>query len=392
LNTTERITVIGAGHGGKAMSAHLAIMGAKVTLYNRTWKNIELIDERGGISLKGEMGEYGFGELFLVTCDIERAVRASRVIMVVVPAFAHANIAARIAPYLKDGQIVVLNPGRTLGAFEFRQVLNKCGCPANVIVAETQTFIYASRSEGPTQAYIHRIKASIPLAALPAPDTRLVLKALRPFYPQFVDGKSVLHTGLDNIGAIFHPTITLHNAGWIEASGGEFQFYLDGVTPSISRVMEAIDRERVRIGAALGVELMSAVEWLKLAYDSTGENLLEAIHNQQGYRGIKAPSTVNHRYINEDIPMSLVPLASIGRMLGVRVRGMESLIRLACIIRQKDYWESGRTVERLGIDHLSPDELRKVAEGRASQRLISRHVRLDYLLPIRLQEESPPLI
>ncbi len=134
---------------------------------------------------------------------------------------------------------------------------------------------------------------------------------------------------------------------------------------------------------------MTALEWLKLAYDSTGENLLESIHNQQGYRGIKAPSTINHRYVNEDIPMSLVPLASIGRMLGVRVRGMESLIRLACIIRKKDYWESGRTVERLGIDHLSPDELRMVAEGTASQSLLTRDACLKYI-PFRFYEESPP--
>ncbi len=367
----NRITVIGAGHGGKSMAAHLAVMGAEVTLYNRTWKNIELIAERSGITLRGEGVEKGFGQLALVTSDIEEAVRASRIIMVVVPAFAHADIAARMAPYLADEQIVVLNPGRTFGAIEFRKVLNNYGCLAKVLIAEAQTLIYACRSDGPTQAYLYRVKDGVPVAAFPATDTAAVLEALHPFFPQFINGKSVLHTGLDNIGAIFHPTITLHNAGWIETSGGEFQFYIDGVTPSISRVMEAVDRERLRIGQALGINLMSAVEWLEMAYDSIGENLMEAIHNQQGYRGIKAPSTINHRYVNEDIPMSLVPMASLGRKLGVRVRGMESLIRLACIIRQKDYWESGRTVEKLGLDHLTPDDLRSLALGNDNHLLLS---------------------
>jgi opine dehydrogenase len=343
-------------------------MGAKVTLYNRTWKNIAVIQDRGGISLKSKDDVTGFGQIDLVTSDLEKAIKGSRLIMVVVPAFAHVEIAAGLSPFLQDGQIVVLNPGRTFGAFEFRKVLSDEGCEADVIVAETQTFIYASRSEGPAQAKILRVKDAVPLAAIPAHDTQEVLDALEPYYPQFIHGKTVLHTGLNNIGAIFHPTITLHNAGWIEATGANFQFYLDGVTPSIAKVMEAIDRERIRIGEALGKSIMTAREWLAMAYDAKGENLFEAIQNQEGYRGIKAPTTVNHRYINEDVPMSLVPLASLGEMLGVRVRGMKSIIRLACIIRNKDYWAMGRTVERLGIAHLKPQDLWSMSEGKPVSR------------------------
>ena len=34
----------------------------------------------------------------------------------------------------------------------------------------------------------------------------------------------------------------------------------------------------------------TALEWLKLASDTVGDDLHEAIHNQPGYYGIKAPS------------------------------------------------------------------------------------------------------
>lgn len=370
MRRDKQITIIGAGHGGKAMAAHLAIMGAKITLYNRTWKNIEAIDQRGGISLKGEDSLQDFGKIVLITSNIEKAVKASRILMVVLPAFAHAEIAKKIAPFLVDGQIIVLNPGRTFGAFEFRNILTENNCEAKVIVAETQTFIFASRSEGPAQSKILIVKDAVPLAAFPAEDTQKVLNALKPYYPQFIDGKTVLHTSLDNIGAIFHPIITLHNAGWIESTGGNFQFYIDGVTPATARVMEAIDRERVNIGKTLGIKLMSARDWLKMAYDADGEDLYETIQNQEGYRGIMAPSTLNHRYMNEDIPMSLVPLASLGKQLGIRVRGMESIIRLASIIRNKDYWEIGRTVENLGISRLTPEELLSMALGNTSQNKI----------------------
>lgn len=386
-NSSTRYAVIGAGNGGKAMAAHLALMGFDVTLYNRTPENIAAIQARGGITLESQdpSGPSGFGALKCVTSDMKEAVEGRDVIMVVTPAYAHYDIASSAAPYLQEGQIVVLNPGRTLGAIEFHRVLDSAGCAKGVIVAEAQSFVYASRSDGPAQARIFRIKDAVPLAALPATDTVNVLEKLSPAYPQFIDGGHVLQTSLDNIGAIFHPTISILNAGWIESTHGEFQFYLDGVTPTVARLMEVMDRERVTVASAVGVRAVTAREWLKLAYNAEGENLYEAIHNQPGYRGIKAPSTLTHRYITEDVPMSLVPIASLGNRYGVSVRGMESIIRLACIAHRTDYWRRGRTVERLGIEHLSVSEFTRYVTGKTRHQLPIR-ARRPKLSPISVTQ------
>jgi opine dehydrogenase len=358
MSTPEYYTVIGAGHGGKAMAAHLALMGFKVTLYNRTFERIQVIHKRGGLDLEsGDYGPHGFGKLQMATADMGEALEKAQVIMVVTPSSAHADIACVAAPHLKDGQIIILHPGRTCGALEFSKVLRDAGCTADVTVSEAETFIYAARSDGPAQARIFRIKEAVPLAALPATRTQSVLDAINPAYPQFIDGVNVLHTGLNNMGAIFHPALTLFNAGWIERTHGDFQFYIDGVTPTTARILEVLDRERVTVASAMGVRARNAMEWLKLAYDTTGADLNEAIHNQPGYYGIKAPATLNHRYIFEDVPMSLVPLASLGNRYGVSVRGMESVIRLCSIMHQTDYWRRGRTVERLGISDFSVTEL-----------------------------------
>ncbi|MBN1372965.1 MAG: NAD/NADP octopine/nopaline dehydrogenase family protein [Anaerolineaceae bacterium] len=366
MEKAEKFTVIGAGHGGKAMAAHLALMGADVALWNRTFEHIEIMKKRGGIELdSGENGPRGFGELSLVTSDISEAIAHAQVIMVVLPSSAHGDIAKISAPHLKDGQIVILHPGRTLGAIEFMKVVRDSGCTADITVAEAETFIYASRSDGPAQARIFRIKEAVPLAALPSIRNERVLKAIEHAYPQFIDGVDVLHTGLNNMGAIFHPALTLLNAGWIEATHGDYQFYIDGVTPSVARVLEVLDRERVTVASSVGIRARTSLEWLKLAYDTSGEDLHEAIHNQPGYYGIKAPATLNHRYIFEDVPMSLVPIASLGMRYGVSVRGMESIIRLGSIIHRTDYWRRGRTVERLGLEQWSVSELTQfVKEGK----------------------------
>jgi len=365
MATTEKYTVIGAGHGGKAMAAHLALMGADVALWNRTFEHIAVVKKRGGIELESpEGGPHGFGKIKLVTSDLAEAIPHAQVIMVVLPSSAHADIAKAAAPHLKDGQIVILHPGRTLGALEFAKVMRDNGCTADVTVAEAETFIYASRADGPAQARIFRIKEAVPLAALPSNRNEMVLEAIQHAYPQFIDGVDVLHTGLNNMGAIFHPALTLLNAGWIEHTHGDYQFYIDGVTPSVARVLEVLDRERVTVASAVGIRARTSLEWLKLAYDTVGEDLHEAIHNQPGYYGIKAPPTLNHRYIFEDVPMSLVPIASLGMRYGVSVRGMESIIRLGSIIHRTDYWRRGRTVERLGLEQWSVSELtRFVQEG-----------------------------
>jgi len=363
----KKFAVIGAGHGGKAMAAHLALMGFEVSLYNRTFERIAVIKKRGGIELveNNDNIPHGFGKLARVTSDMKEAIEGVDVIMVVLPSSAHADIAKIMSPHLADGPIVVLHPGRTCGALEFSKVLRDTECKADVTISEAETFIYASRSDGPAQARIFRIKEAVPLAALPANRTQQVLESIHEAYPQFIEGVDVLHTGLNNMGAIFHPALTLLNAGWIEATHGDYQFYIDGVTPSVARMLEVLDRERVTVASAVGIRARTALEWLKLAYDTDGADLHEAIHNQPGYYGIKAPPTLNHRYLFEDIPMSLVPIASIGKRYGVAVGAMESMIKIGSIIHRTDYWRRGRTVEKLGLEQWSVSELtRFVQEGK----------------------------
>lgn len=357
-----KYTVIGAGNGGKAMAAHMALMGKEVTLYNRTYANIEVIAERGGIDLDNPGGLDGFGRLAKVTDNMEVALDGADLIMVVVPSSAHHDIAQAMAPYLQDDQIVLLHPGRTCGAIEFDQTLRQSGCTAKPIIAEAETFIFASRSEGPSQARIFRIKESVPLAALPATANQKVLEAVHTVYPQYISGGNVLKTGLNNMGAVFHPTIALLNAGWIETTHGDFQFYIDGVSPSVARLLEAVDRERCTVASSLGIRARTGLEWLAMAYDARGTDLFEAIHNQTGYYGIKAPATLQHRYIFEEVPMSLVPIAALGQRYGVSVRAIDAIIRLACIVHNTDYWRKGRTLDRLGIADLSVEELTRYVE------------------------------
>ena len=354
-----KFAVLGAGHGGLAMAGHLAIMGYPVNIYTRNSERVEQVKLRGAIEVEGEVE--GFGNIQIASTDIKEVVEDVDIIMVVVPAMAHRFMAEQCAPYLKDNQIIILNPGRTFGAIEFRHILkNEKKIKANVTIAETQTFIYVSRHLGFAEAKIFQIKNSVPLAAIPAYKTPEVLNTIRKVFPQFVAASNVLETSLDNIGAIFHPGITLLNSARIEDLRRDFYFYTDGVTPLMARILERMDRSRLTLGQALGVRLHSAREWLYLAYDSPGKTLYDAIHATPGYRGVKAPQTLIHRYIREDVPMSLVPMSSMGDLLNVSTPTIDAIIHLGCVLQDADYWNEGRTVNKLGLEGMSVEQIRSL--------------------------------
>jgi len=367
----KRLTfaVLGAGHGGMAMAGHLAIMGFRVNLFNRTPARLEPIKRRGAIEVIAHDGEEiprGVKPLALVTSDIKEALSGVDVVMVVVPATGHSWLAEQMAPHLTDGQMVVLNPGRTGGALEVHHIFREKGVTADVVVAEAQTLLYASRAVNPAQVQIFRVKNSVPVAAIPAHRTPDVIKALSQAFSQFIPGDNVIKTGMDNIGAVFHPAVTVLNSARIESTRGEFEYYVDGITPAVAQVLEAIDKERVAVGASMGFNCMTAREWLYVAYDAVGQTLHDAIRANRGYYGINAPPHLHHRYLTEDVPMSLIPIASIGELVGSPCPTIRTIIHLANLMHGCDYWETGRTAERLGLAGLELHAIRRlVLDGKA---------------------------
>jgi opine dehydrogenase len=353
------IAVLGAGHAGRALAADLARRGAAVRLWNRTPAHVAEIAAVGGIELEGEVG--GFGRLHLVTADMAEALDGVDLIMVCVPAFAHRDVAATCAPHLSDGQAVVLNPGRTFGALEFVHELRLRECDATVTVAETATFIFASRTSGPAQSRILRIKHAVPLAAIPDERTEAVVAALTPWYPQFTAAASTLDTSFANVGAVVHPAITLLNTARIENTHGRFDFYVDGVSAGVAHVLEAVDRERLAVANLLGVSVRSMREWLESAYRAVGSTLHEAIQANEGYRGILAPPSMDNRYILEDVPFSMVPMASAGESFGLKPRAIGAVVELASIVYETNFWTHGRTLASLGLEGLSPGEIQRIA-------------------------------
>ena len=354
-----RFAVIGGGNGGLAMAGYLAYRGFTVNLYNRTQARIQSLIDDPKIDLSGFIE--GTGLLNLVTSNLKEAIRETDIIMITTPATGHYDLARLMVPYLEDGQIIVLNPGRTAGALEVLETLRSFGCQKDIVVAEAQTFIYACRAIGPKSARIFSVKHEVSLAAIPAIYTQKVIRLLSGAYPQFTPAKNVMETSINNFGAIFHPAPTLLNSGHIER-GETFEYYLEGITPSIGQMLEKLDSERMKVAVALGVKAVSARQWLEESYGAKGESIYEAIQNNPAYKGLTAPKGLDTRYIYEDVPCSLVPISSIAEKLGIETPAIDTIIRLANIMTGRNFLQEGRTVEKLGFKEMSVSQILEFAQ------------------------------
>lgn len=349
-----KIAVIGAGNGGQSIAGYLALQGYETSLYDIDVNKMEVLKQKGGIELTGRVE--GFGKITTITTDIEEAVMGASIVMVTTVANAHRAVAKSMAPFVEDGMTIILNPGRTCGALVFNQTLKMEGCTKHYYLGEAQTLVYACRVIENGKVNIIGVKDEVFLAGLPASDTDHILEIINPMYPCFVKADNVLRTSLENIGAMFHPCVCLFNAATIERQE-EFWFYRD-MTDQVARFIEKFDAERLAVGKAHGVDLLSVTEWIKFAYkDTKGETLCERMKNNPAYYDIKAPGTIFTRQLTEDIPTGVLPIMELGKAAGVDVSLHESMLHTIEALLGMDLHTNGRSLKNLGLEGKSKEEI-----------------------------------
>jgi opine dehydrogenase len=141
-------------------------------------------------------------------------------------------------------------------------------------------------------------------------------------------------------------------------TGGDFLFYEDGVSDSVGRLIEALDKERIEIGRKLGITVLSDPEMgIRQGY-MLEANYGSGYRKAPGFLGIGAQPQLDHRYLNEDVGYGLVFMSKLGEQIGIATPGIDAVISVASIVMARDYMAEGlRTPESLGIANCSADEL-----------------------------------
>lgn len=335
----KKILVCGAGHQGLAMAGHLALNGIDVKLWNRSYENIAKIKEDGKIICDGVV--CGEAEICDVSTELSDVICDS--VLVTTPSTAHKDIAKVLAPYVHKNMVIVLNPGRTFGAIEFERVLKECGVKELPHIAETQTIIYTCRRSGGNKSTIYALKDDVKISSLRADDLDIILdKIPECMRNHLVKEQDYIKTSMSNVGMILHCAPVLMNIGWIESNKADFKYYYDGISETIAEFLEKMDQERIEVAKKVGCDVESVKMWMKRTYKVSGNSLYECIRNNDSYKEIDAPPTLNSRYLYEDIPNGLVPIESLGRELGIETDNISLIISLASSVLNYDFRQVGR--------------------------------------------------
>jgi opine dehydrogenase len=354
-----RVAILGAGAGGAAAVAELCEAGHEVALWNRSRQTLEPFERAGGVEYAGVLGT-GLARPRLITSDLAAAVKDAEAIVCTLPTFLHGAIAGALADVPVRADVpLVLNPGHTGGALEFRAVFAARG-RALPPVAEFSTLTYVARKLEPHRVTVTGRANRVRAAALPGGES--ALEMARTLFPAASPVRDVIAVGLSNMNMVLHPPGAVLSAAWVEARSGDFTFYVDAMTPGVARVMKALDEERLAVARAYGHELPNLVEEMQAigtvhASVTDTQDYAAAISGGEANRRIKAPSSLAHRYYVEDFGHGLLPFMVFAGIAGVPVPIASSLFALAESLVGKRYREGGRTAEAMGIAGLDRDAL-----------------------------------
>jgi len=360
------IAVLGGGNGSHAAAADLTEAGHRVRFWRRDATAVAALRRAGnGLVLKDYRGERPV-EIPIVTTDIGAALAGAALVICPAPAFAQESIAAELAPHLADGQVVFLPPG-TFGSYVMARKARELGNRARVAFAEAGTLPYLTRKHGPGTIAITTRATRLPTGVFPLAEKDRALAVIRGAYPSVEDAGDALSGALMNAGPIIHPPLITMNAGPIEHFE-HWDIHNEGTTPSIRRVTDALDAERVAVRVALGYGPPHFP--LRDHYHADGDEWMygNLAHDKLVSSGDWRERLVltEHRYMREDIAYGLAFLVSVADWADVAAPVARGLLAIGSAVCGDDFRASGRTLERLGLAKLDRNAMRRLlAEGLA---------------------------
>ena len=385
------VTVIGAGAVGKAIAADCKLAGQNVRLYHSQPRAERVLFnvERTGIEIHGNQRNLynfkrsGVAKLDVVTSVISEAMQGAGIIVVALPAFAHEEAFRDMIPYLEDGQVIHIFTDN-FGTLLFRKLMKELDCTKDVIVGGWSSSPFGTRLETVGGFVFPKCRIgyrAITLrgAAFPMTDSEAFVESAN--YLGCLDsmtsgdgaviGDTVLDIGFSNVNPVIHVPATILGVSTMENWGNIFgdydksgySMYSHALSPSICEVQYQFYNEEIALADEIGVDLgrydkedfFSRRSILALEYMGKGNMHLPL--DEPSPEANAGPDSIHHRYITEDVPVGCKIYSELGKVYGVKTPIIDSMIVLASTMVGENYFEKGYTLEYLGINDMSKEEL-----------------------------------
>lgn len=354
----ERIGIIGAGNSAHALAAYLSHQGHRISLYARDLLKVQHLSNSGMIKSTGKLE--GTFPIHCVTGDFARLTSDSRILFIATLTTCYEEIALRLAPHISKDHIIIPFSSKLCGSLEIAATLEKAGAPS-IPVIETDA-LFDCRLTHDKSVWIRGIKAwnlySCPRRSQTSQHGALVSS----FFPGLHAATHILHRGLTDFGAVAHAVISIANISRIDR-GEEFGFYYEGLSSRTIVLLEQMEKEFNAVAKSYEADLLPMKEILYNYYGCTTTDLLTAMTTVPNYRHSIAPKTLNHRFLQEDVASTLVPLQQLAALAGIATPTVDAIINLTTLLGQMDMKKIGRSLARLGWAGKTKEEIQEWITG-----------------------------
>jgi hypothetical protein len=298
-----------------------------------------------------------------ISADAAEVIPNADVVIIAVPAFAHAAVLRKIKPYIDETTAIGCMPTR--GGFEF-EVAQLAALRESVrpTVFGLQTLPWSTRVTTVGRGvHIGAVKAEVVLAALPASHAPTIAARLSEILAtRVVATGSFLGLTIGNPGQIIHPGLMYsHFRSW---RGEEYdedrvpRLYAEAAD-EMGVLVERLSDDAIATARALeaqsrgAFELQAAIlpihDWLRTAYGQvTGDTSSVAACFRTGpIQARRAPMIeirpgrfvpdFQYRYLSEDVPYGLVATRALAEIAAIETPTIDEVISWAQSVLQKAY-------------------------------------------------------
>ena len=346
-----KVAVLGTGNIGVAISADLSLLGHNdVYLIKTSSISSSVYDSiranHNRVVLK-ENGKYAPVVLTDVSEDIEKVTDCD-VVFITIQSTYHESLIKRISKFLHKEQIVICICSY-LSSLYFQKY-----CLSMPVIVETTGPYLEGRvdtNDIPGEI-IFRVGCRLsrsPLSIFGSTNQEYCMNILHKLYKGFSDDYSPIESALLNPNMVLHTVGAIMSIPRIEYSEGNFCMYREAYTrknEATMKIMFGLDEEKKKVLAKLcgrSIDIFKAGGFL-------GDPLESFYRYSESSDRAISPTSVQSRYITEDVSQGLVLLESIAHHIGIQVPLTSSLITIASQALGVDFRSTGRTVERLGAE------------------------------------------
>lgn len=349
-----QVSIAGAGGVAFSYAAFLASRGHQPLLWSPSGMRTKRL--AGGARLKACNALEG--DFDVQVADTVSDLAVADIVIIAVPAYAYRNVLDDVASVLRDGQMIILSAHLSFAAIYLSKLLlgRRIDCP----IVVWNTTVSTGRQTESDSVSISLLRAKVEMAVMPSHASREALSLCEAMFgDRFALVNDMIGVDLGNLNPAVHYAIAMFNLTRMELA--EEWAQQAHITPAVARFLEDMDQERLSIAKAFGVRTRS----IHQAYAVPGKieigplaDMLRQITTAR--KGVNGPTSLNTRYVTEDVPYGLLTTVRLAELAGADVPLHRAGITIFSSLYGRDFAAENQILPEIADAFGSIDTLRRV--------------------------------